>query len=193
MKLLKEYEATEGQDGEKLLRLIFLILCHHLSGASCPRLPYRFDCGKTFLTFPTEEFCHCSGSSVYHFQVPERDFLSRHLSTVHHTFHSCSNWSVLICAWEHMWCLFQKMFVWQQIGKQSETGRPYYTTKAEVFLIFYCESFEKKRFQHTDALLTWKIWIVWLVFWFCGENSEPARYIYETVNFIDIVSFVRSY
>lgn len=28
---------------------------------------------------------------------------------------------------------------------------------------------------------------------FCGENSEPARYIYETVNFIDIVSFVRFY
>lgn len=28
---------------------------------------------------------------------------------------------------------------------------------------------------------------------FCGENSEPARYIYETVHFIDIVSFVRSY
>lgn len=28
---------------------------------------------------------------------------------------------------------------------------------------------------------------------FCRENSEPARCIYETVNFIDIVSFVRSY
>lgn len=155
MKLLKEYEATEGQDGEKLLRLIFLILCHHLSGASCPRLPHRFDYWKTFLIFPTEEFYDCSGSAVYHFQVPERGFLSRLLSTVHHTFHSCSNWSMLICAWEHMWCLFQNMLVWQQIGKQSETGRPYYTTRAEVFLIFYSESFKKKRLQVSIQMHCW--------------------------------------
>lgn len=176
MKLLKEYEATEGQDGEKLLRLIFLILCHHLSGACCPRLPYRFDYWKTFLTFPTEEFCHCSGSSVYLFQVPERDFLSRLLSTVHHIFHSCSNWSMLICAWEHMWCLFQNMFVWQQIGKQSETGHSYYTTRAETFLIFYAASFKKKMFQHTDALLTWMICIVWLVRFAERVRSQPGTF-----------------
>lgn len=54
--LLEEQEPTEGQEGEKLLRLIFLILCHHLCGASSPRLPYWFDNWKTFLTFPHRGF-----------------------------------------------------------------------------------------------------------------------------------------
>lgn len=137
MKLLKEYEATEGQDGEKLLRLIFHILCHHLSGVSPRRLPSPFDYCKTFLAFPTEDFCHCSGSSVYHFQVPERDSseTSQHItastrvcidrcsSVRGNTREACAR----ICLFDCKWGKKQK--------KQSETSCPYYTTRAEALLI----------------------------------------------------------
>lgn len=76
MKLLKEYEATEGQDGRKLLRRIFLIHCHCLGGTSSPRLKYWFDYWKTFLTFPG------SVSLLHHCQTPGLDFLVILLSIV---------------------------------------------------------------------------------------------------------------
>lgn len=101
----------------------------------------------------------------------------------HRTINTYSNSLMLIRASEHTRCLFQNMFVWLQIGKQSKAGCPFDTTRPTIFSPSFLKVLYRRGSSIKCALSDDLEDVNCVVGSFCWGNLEQATCIYKTVNF----------